>query len=215
MTTHDGIKGRIKSLYAITPTGLDTASLKRDVIAVLAGGVRLIQYRQKGKAYDLQALEARELNRLCAAYNANLIINDNVRLALEIDAAGVHLGCDDMSVADARRLLGANKIIGVSCYNQIALAEAAVAAGADYIAFGAFFSSQVKPDAVHADLAIIVQAKTKFHIPIVAIGGITLQNAPQLIHAGVDAIAVISDLFNAPDITAQARAFQQLFVEKT
>ena len=212
---HDGIKGRIKSLYAITPTGLDTASLKRDVVAVLAGGVRLLQYRQKGKAYDLQALEARELNRLCAAYNANLIINDNVRLALEIDAAGVHLGRDDMSVADARRLLGANKIIGVSCYNQIALAEAAVAAGADYIAFGAFFSSQVKPHAVHADLAIIVQAKTKFHIPIVAIGGITLQNAPQLIHAGADAIAVISDLFNAPDITAQARAFQQLFVEKT
>ena len=215
MTMHDGIKGRIKSLYAITPTGLDTASLKRDVVAVLAGGVRLLQYRQKGKAYDLQALEARELNRLCAAYNANLIINDNVRLALEIDAAGVHLGRDDMSVADARRLLGANKIIGVSCYNQIALAEAAVAAGADYIAFGAFFSSQVKPHAVHADLAIIVQAKTKFHIPIVAIGGITLQNAPQLIHAGADAIAVISDLFNAPDITAQARAFQQLFVEKT
>lgn len=184
------------------------------VAAALAGGVRLFQYRQKSQAGDIQVLQARELARLCTPYNATLIVNDNIPLALEIDAGGVHLGRDDMSVAEARRLLGHDKIIGVSCYNQMALAEAAVAASADYIAFGAFFSSRVKPDAVRADLALIEAAKKKFHIPIVAIGGISLQNAPQLIHAGANAVAVISDLFNAPDVTAQARAFQQLFVEK-
>ena len=111
-------------------------------------------------------------------------------------------------------IIGVEMIIGVSCYNQMALAEAAVAAGADYIAFGAFFRSQIKPDAVRAELALIVDAKKKFNIPIVAIGGISLQNAPQLIAAGADAVAVISDLFNAPNITAQANAFQQLFSEK-
>jgi thiamine-phosphate pyrophosphorylase len=207
-------RATVRGLYAITPDGVDPAALNAMVIAALEGGIKLIQYRQKNMAEPIQVAQARELNALCVSRNASLIINDNVELAQQIDAAGVHLGRDDMSVVEARRLLGARKIIGVSCYNQMELAEAAVAAGADYIAFGAFFTSQVKPDAVRAELALIIKAKEKFRIPVVAIGGISLKNAPQLINAGAAAVAVISDLFNAPDITTQAIAFQQLFSEK-
>ncbi len=204
----------IRGLYAITPDGVGPMALKTMVIAALEGGIRLIQYRQKNIAAPVQVTQARELNALCVSRNASLIINDNVELALQIDAAGVHLGRDDMSMIEARQLLGPHKIIGVSCYNEMALAEAAVAAGADYIAFGAFFPSQIKPHAVRAELALIIEAKKKFHVPIVAIGGISLKNAPQLINAGADAVAVISELFNTSDITAQAIAFQQLFSEK-
>jgi thiamine-phosphate pyrophosphorylase len=201
-------------LYAITPDGVDAKALVQMVSAALKGGARLIQYRQKNVGPRDQAVQARELNELCLASGASLIINDNVELAQQVNAAGVHLGRDDLSVIEARRELGTHKIIGVSCYNRMALAEAAIASGADYIAFGAFFPSQIKPDAVRAELALIAEAKKKFNIPIVAIGGISLQNAPQLIAAGADAVAVISDLFNAPNITAQANAFQQLFSEK-
>lgn len=204
----------LRGLYAITPDGVEFVTLARMVSAALMGGARLIQYRQKSVSPRDQAVQARELNELCLAAGASLIINDNVELAQQINAAGVHLGRDDMGVTDARRQLGKNKIIGVSCYNQIALAEAAAASGADYIAFGAFFPSQIKPDAARAGLALIADAKKKFNIPIVAIGGISLQNAPQLIAGGADAVAVISDLFSAIDITARANAFQQLFSEK-
>jgi thiamine-phosphate pyrophosphorylase len=208
------IGASLRGLYAITPDGVDAKALVRMVSAALKGGARLIQYRQKSAGPRDQAVQARELNELCAASGASLIINDNVELAQQINAAGVHLGRDDMNVIEARRQLGTNKIIGVSCYNQMALAEAAIGSSADYIAFGAFFPSQIKPHAVRAELALIVDAKKKFNIPIVAIGGISLQNAPQLIAAGADAIAVISDLFNASNITAQASAFQQLFSKK-
>ena len=204
----------LRGLYAITPDGLEFVTLARMVSAALMGGARLVQYRQKSVGPRDQAAQARELNELCLAAGASLIINDNVELAQQINAAGLHLGRDDMSVTEARRQLGTNKIIGISCYNQMALAEAAAASGADYIALGAFFPSQIKPDAARAEVALIADAKKKFNIPIVAIGGISLQNAPQLIAAGADAVAVISDLFSATDITARANAFQQLFSEK-
>lgn len=204
----------LRGLYAITPDGVEFVTLARMVSAALMGGARLVQYRQKSVSPRDQVVQARELNELCLAAGASLIINDNVELAQQINAAGVHLGRDDISVTEARRQLGTNKIIGASCYNQITLAEAAAASGADYIAYGAFFPSQIKPNAVRAEIALIVEAKKKFNIPIVAIGGISLQNAPQLIAAGADAVAVISDLFSAIDITARANAFQQLFSEK-
>jgi thiamine-phosphate pyrophosphorylase len=213
-TTNATTRAAIRGLYAITPDGADTVALKAMVTAALAGGTKLVQYRQKNVAAHIQVAQAFELNAICVSQNASLIINDNAELAQKIDAAGVHLGREDMSVTKARQLLGAHKIVGVSCYNQMALAEAAVAVGADYIAFGAFFPSQIKPDAVRAELALIIEAKKRFRVPVVAIGGISLKNAPQLINAGADAVAVISDLFNAPDITAQAIAFQQLFLEK-
>ncbi len=204
----------IKGLYAITPECTSTAELIRKAAAALAGGVKLIQYRQKSQFPDIQVLQAHELSKLCSAQKVSLIINDNVELAIMVEAAGVHLGRDDNDLNVARSLLGKEKIIGISCYDQLQLAETAASAGADYVAFGAFFSSAVKPDAVRADLAMIHAAKKKFRVPIVAIGGISLQNAPQLLSAGADSIAVISDLFNAPDITAQAFAFQQLFASQ-
>jgi thiamine-phosphate pyrophosphorylase len=201
----------IRGLYAITPECASTAELIRKVAAALAGGVKVIQYRQKNQFADVQVLQAHELSKLCSAQNALLIINDNIELAIMVDAAGVHLGRNDMGLIAARGLLGKQKIIGISCYDQMQLAETAASAGADYIAFGAFFWSAVKPAAVRADHAMIHAAKKKFNLPIVAIGGISLQNAPTLLSAGADAVAVISDLFNAPDITAKAFAFQQLF----
>jgi len=201
----------ISGLYAITPECASTAVLVRKVAAALAGGVKVIQYRQKNQFADVQVSQAHELRKLCSTQNALLIINDNIELAIMVDAAGVHLGRNDMGLMEARGLLGEQKIIGISCYDQMQLAEIAASGGADYIAFGAFFSSAVKPDAVRADRAMIHAAKKKFNLPIVAIGGISLQNAPTLLSAGADAVAVISDLFNAPDITAQAFAFQQLF----
>jgi thiamine-phosphate pyrophosphorylase len=208
------VSNSLRGLYAITPDVTNFAALLTMVSAVLQGGVKLIQYRQKNAPLLEQSRQAREINALCVGAGAALIINDNVELAQQIDAAGVHLGRDDMRLGEARNILGPHKIIGVSCYNQLALAENAVAAGADYVAFGAFFPSQIKPNAVRAELALIIEAKKKFATPIVAIGGITLQNAPQLIAAGVDAVAVISDLFSAPDITARAIAFQNLFPEE-
>ncbi len=204
----------IRGLYAITPECASTAELIRKVAAALAGGVKVVQYRQKNQSADNQVLQAHELNKLCSAQNALLIINDNIELAIRVDAAGVHLGRDDVGLTEARGLLGKQKIIGISCYDQMPLAETAVSAGADYIAFGAFFLSAVKPHAVRADLAMVRTAKKQFSVPIVAIGGISLQNAAPLLSAGADAVAVISDLFNAPDITAHAFAFQQLFAEK-
>lgn len=214
VATNATTRAAIRGLYAITPDGADTATLKAIVMAALAGATKLVQYRQKNIATHIQVAQAFELNAICVSQNASLIINDNAELAKKIDAAGVHLGREDMGVAKARQLLGPHKIIGVSCYNQMALAEAAVAAGVDYIAFGAFFPSQIKPHAVRAELALIIEAKKRFRVPVIAIGGISLKNAPQLINAGADAVAVISDLFNAPDITAQAIAFQKLFPEK-
>jgi thiamine-phosphate pyrophosphorylase len=213
-TSAVSVRNSLRGLYAITPDETNFAALLAMVSAALKGGVKIVQYRQKNLAPVDQGSQARKINKLCVDAGAALIINDNVELAQQIDAAGVHLGRDDMHLSEARSILGSHKIIGVSCYDQLALAEEAVASGADYIAFGAFFPSQIKPNAVRAELTLIIEARKKFATPIVAIGGITLQNAPQLIAAGVDAVAVISDLSNAPDIAARAIAFQNLFPEE-
>ncbi len=213
------VRGPVHGLYAITPEssslGQSTAELVRACEAVLVGGASVLQYRQKllntADKYSL----ARELKALCDSHQAQLIINDDVALAQTIDASGVHLGRDDIAVARARQILGSHKIIGVSCYNQLRLADAAIRHGADYIAFGSFFSSRVKPMAVHADLAIIPAARILLqkspNVSLVAIGGITLDNVDSLIALGVDAVAVISDLFGAADVTHQARSYCNQF----
>ena len=135
-----------------------------------------------------------------------------VELALAVDAEGVHLGAEDADIGFARaRLLGSGKIIGASCYNRPPLAFEAVAMGADYVAFGAFFPSEVKPGAARADLAMLRNARARLTVPVVAIGGITLENAPQLVAAGADAVAVISAVFSAQDIAQAARQFSNLF----
>jgi len=140
-----------------------------------------------------------------------LVINDDLALALEIDADGAHLGRDDGDLAGARKALGPARILGASCYGEWARAEAAVAAGVDYVAFGAMFPSSTKPQAPLAPLEMLTRAKAEFGLPVAAIGGITLDNAPLLIAAGADLPAVISDVFSAPDPAARAAAYAGLF----
>ncbi len=200
----------ISGLYAITPDLADTAVLLAKTQAALAGGARLLQYRNKTADENLRREQAAALRELCRRYGAMLIINDHVELAREIDADGVHVGADDAGVAAARTRLGHSKIIGATCYNDLQRALAAAAQGADYVAFGSFFASSVKPGAVRAPLALLQQARRQVTVPVVAIGGITLDNAAGLIDAGANAVAVISALFAAPDVEVAARKFCQL-----
>ncbi len=201
----------IAGLYAITPDLADTDDLLRRVRAALTGGARVLQYRNKTASAALRREQAQALQQLCREFEVPLIINDHLDLALAVDAAGLHLGGDDGDIAAARAQLGPGKLLGVSCYDRIELAQKALAAGADHIAFGSFFASSVKPDAVRPPLDLITRAKKQFRLPVVGIGGITPHNAPQLIAAGVDALAVISAVFTAPDVAAAAREFQDLF----
>jgi thiamine-phosphate pyrophosphorylase len=204
-------KPGIKGLYAITPDIADTEELLRDVRLALRGGARVLQYRNKIAGAPLMLTQALALRQLANEFRATFIVNDDAQLAVQVDADGVHLGSDDGSIAAARALLGGTRIIGASCYNRLSLALEAVRQGADYVAFGAFFPSAVKPDAVKADVALLQAARQDPGVPIVTIGGITQQNAPVLIDAGADAVAVISALWNAPDIEASARGFSTLF----
>lgn len=201
----------IGGLYAITPDLADTDDLLLRVREALIGGARVLQYRNKTAPAALRLEQAQALQPLCREFRVPLIINDHLDLALAVDAAGLHLGGDDGDIAAARARLGPGKLLGASCYDRIELAQKAVAAGADHIAFGSFFASSVKPGAVRPPLDLISRAKKQFRLPVVAIGGITPQNAPQLIAVGVDAIAVISAVFTAPDIAAAARQFRTLF----
>ena len=205
----------IGGLYAITRETDDTAQLLREVSAALNGGASVVQYRDKSGDAARQHEQASELLLLCQRHTVPLIINDSLRLADLIGANGVHLGRDDGAVREARIILGAQRIIGVSCYQSLELALAAQVAGADYVAFGSFYPSATKPDAPHADLVLLQQARGVLQLPIVAIGGITPDNAESLIDAGADAIAVINALFGAPDIQATARRFAELFIAET
>jgi thiamine-phosphate pyrophosphorylase len=200
----------ISGLYAITPDELDTAALLYKVRLALLGGAGVLQYRNKIADASLRAEQAGALRRLTREFGVPLIINDDAALARHVEADGVHLGGEDGSVAEARALLGDAGIIGVSCYNRLPLAQEAVQQGADYAAFGAFFPSGVKPEAIAATPELLRQARHELNVPIVAIGGITVQNGVQLIEAGADALAVISAVFAAPDIQDAARQFADL-----
>lgn len=203
---------KIKGLYAVTPDLEDTALLVRQVDAALQGGVSVLQYRNKTASYALKREQATELMWLCEERGVPFIINDHVLLCVELDADGVHLGGTDGEITAARRLLGARKLIGASCYNRLDLAEQAKAQGADYLAFGACFDSGTKPAAVRAPLEIFSEAEP-LGLPKVAIGGITAENAPSAIRAGADSIAVIGALWTAPDIRQAAQTFTQLFTQ--
>ena len=207
MKARPGING----LYAITPDILDTNELLRVVRLALHGGARVLQYRNKSADAALKLAQAQALCQLARKFKTTFIVNDDAQLAAQVEADGVHLGGEDGSLAAARTLLGSSKIIGVSCYNRLSLAHEAVRQGADYVAFGAFFSSSVKPEAVKADVALLQAAHRELDVPIVAIGGITQQNAATLIDAGASAVAVITALWNAPDIEASAHGFSKLF----
>lgn len=192
---------KLRGLYAITPEG---PGLKEKVRAALEGGIALLQYRRKGEA---SLDEAREILQLARAHRVPMIVNDDLELALEIGADGVHLGREDGDLAGARRRLG-GKLLGASCYDDPGRARAAVRTGVDYLAFGSVFPSPTKPHAVRAPLSLF---GNKLGVPLCAIGGITLANAPQVVAAGADMVAVISDLFDAPDIAARAREYARLF----
>jgi thiamine-phosphate pyrophosphorylase len=202
---------RIRGLYAVTPDERDTAVLAAKVRAALAGGATLVQYRNKAVDSATRREQAITLLQICRVREVPLIINDDLRLALDIDADGVHLGEDDGSLEAARARLATDKIVGASCYDRLPLARAAQRSGASYVAFGSFFSSNVKPAAVCAPLQLLRDAKASMAIPVVAIGGITAVNAPQLVAAGADCIAVISALFAAGDVEAAARQFVRVF----
>ncbi len=202
----------IHGLYAITPDCADTKDLLRRVRLALAGGARVLQYRNKSANTALRLTQAIALRELTRELGVAFIVNDDAQLAARVRADGVHLGAADGDIAAARLTLGAHKIIGVSCYDRLSSARTAVGAGADYVAFGAFFPSDVKPDAVLADIELLRQARAELVVPLVAIGGITLHNGAQLVQAGADALAVISALFNAADIADTSQEFSQFFI---
>lgn len=201
----------VNGLYAITPDVPDTVKLVTMTQRVLEGGARTVQYRNKIVNIALRLEQARLLAHLCRKFNVPLIVNDHPDLAVEIGAHGVHLGRGDVSITEARRKLGPGKIIGVSCYDRLTLAEEAECQGADYVAFGAFFASITKPGAAAAPIDLLLHAKRKLHIPVVAIGGITATNATKLIGPGADAVAVSNALFGARDIRSAAEKFSRLF----
>lgn len=208
------MSGRLRGLYAITDGTADTAALVHKVSLALAGGARIIQYRDKHSDDEQRREQARSLTGLCRAANVPLIINDDVDLALASGADGVHLGGDDDAIAAARRVLGKERLIGASCYNRIDLARAAVADGADYVAFGSFFASPTKPNAVRATPELLRAARAELQVPLVAIGGISPENAALLVSAGADMLAVISAVFSAPDIESAARSFAAEFASR-
>ncbi|TCK19411.1 thiamine-phosphate diphosphorylase [Thiogranum longum] len=202
----------LRGLYVITDAGLQTpARLVPGVRQAIEGGAVLVQYRDKSNDPARREQQASELVELCNAQNAKLIINDDVALAAKVGAHGVHLGRDDLTIGRAREQLGKKALIGISCYNQWPLAQQAAEAGADYVAFGRFFVSQTKPDAVQATPALLTQARRELDIPVAAIGGITADNGAALIEAGADLLAVVRDVFAATDVRAAAQRYQALF----
>ena len=205
------MRSLLRGLYGITPQRLldDDRRLTDAVTAALEGGMRLLQYRAKMRSPTDRLRQAGLLKRLCADHDALFIVNDDLDLALASGADGVHLGEQDGSVAEARTRLGDGAIIGASCYNRIDLAEVAAASGASYLAFGRFFPSLSKPQAVQAEPSLLQSARERFDLPLCAIGGITPANAGVLVAAGADLIAVIEGLFGRPDIGAAAGHFSR------
>ena len=205
----------LRGLYAITPGGLADEHLIERVGAALRGGTRVVQYRDKQRDVTQQTEIARHLRALCHRHDARLIVNDNLQLALDVDADGVHLGGTDGDLAAARRALGPTKLLGASCYADFELARQAAAAGADYVAFGAAYRSPTKPDAPLAPHALFARCRAELNVASCAIGGITAANGGALVAAGADLLAVISDLFEASDVAERASDFTQLFSGET
>jgi thiamine-phosphate pyrophosphorylase len=203
-------KQPLRGLYLITDEALIPQSQFSTVVEqALRGGARIIQYRDKSANNFKRLQQATELKKLCRDYHAVLIINDDIKLALQIDADGIHIGSQDTTPGDARKLLG-NKIIGVSCYNRFDMAVDAAKNGADYLAFGSFFASSTKPDAVRADTPLILRAKTELHLPVCAIGGITVDNVTPLIQSGADMVAVITDILASNNIESRCKQYANL-----
>ena len=202
----------LRGLYAVTDPGLVAReTLPEAVAAAIRGGARVVQYRDKTATEAERVGTARLLAEICRRAGVLFIVNDDPGLAAKVGADGVHLGREDAALEEARALLGAEAIIGVSCYADLDRARRAATSGADYVAFGRFFPSRTKPDAVPAHPELLGQAKKELGLPVVAIGGITPENGAALLVAGADMLAVVHGLFGQPDIEAAARRFTRLF----
>jgi thiamine-phosphate pyrophosphorylase len=201
----------LRGLYLVTPDTADSRALLEGVECALRGRPALLQYRSKQPDATLQSEQAQAVAKLCRQAGVRFIVNDSLELAQATGADGVHLGRDDGDLRTAREVLGSGRILGVTCYNEWSRAQEAVAAGADYVAFGAVFASPTKPAAVHAPLELLARARHELRVPVAAIGGITLANAPMAVAAGADLLAVISDVFDDPDPGARAAAYRAIF----
>lgn len=202
----------IQGLYAITDQHLIASKkFKAHVRQALEGGAKVIQYRDKSQQHQLRFEQASSLVALCKEFDAVSIINDDVELAKAVNADGVHIGEDDDELSYARAQLGPKKIIGVSCYANLALAQQAVNDSANYVAFGSIFASLTKPKAPVAGLDILQQAKQKINVPVVAIGGITLDNLSHVLTAGADSVAIVSGVFASENVSAAAQHYANAF----
>lgn len=202
----------VRGLYAITDAGgQGPEALVARVEPVLAAGARVLQYRDKSSDAERRYREALALVQACRKHDVLFIVNDDIDLAEACGAGGVHLGQDDGSITEARRRLGSDAVIGVSCYASLERAQRMQDAGADYLAFGAVYPSTTKPAAAHADATLLREARARFSLPLVAIGGITAANAAEVVAAGIDAVAVIQGLFGASDPALEAQRIAALF----
>ena len=201
----------IKGLYAITPDSADLNTLIQKTQWAIEGGAFMVQYRSKILNRDVKMQQCAAILRLCREYEIPCIVNDDVDMCRILEADGVHLGEKDDNIAEVRHILGENAIIGSSCYDQLDRAKSAQKEGASYVAFGAMFPTSTKPNAPRATLALLKEAKREIQIPIVAIGGITVNNAHDVIKTGIDAIAVITSLYDAKTIKETAETFVKMF----
>jgi thiamine-phosphate pyrophosphorylase len=202
---------RLHGVYTITDPVLCGEHLIDNVLAAIQGGIRILQYRNKLASPATQHEEATKLLTLCQQHDVLFIINDDVDLAFEVDADGVHLGQKDRILPEARQQLGNEKIIGISCNNRFDYALTAQREGADYVAFGRFFNSMTKPQAPQAEINLLQRAKYELHLPVVAIGGIIPDNGRSLIEAGADMLAVIHGIFGQADIHLAAQRYTEMF----
>lgn len=201
----------IRGLYAITPDSVDLKTLIHKTQLAIQGGAFMVQYRSKIQDHAVKMQQCDAILRLCRDHNVPCIVNDDVEMCRILKADGVHLGEKDDNIAEVRHILGDDAIIGSSCYNQLDRAKIAQKEGATYVAFGAMFPTSTKPHAPRPTLALLKEAKREIQIPVVAIGGITVNNAQDVIEAGVDAIAVITSLYESKTIKETAEAFTKMF----
>ena len=210
---------KLTGLYAITNENLMPENQFLNMAkTALSSGVSVLQYRDKSTDQKKRQYQASKLKELCDLHDVIFIINDDIKLAKLVDADGIHIGKDDHSILEAKKQIGEDKIIGVSCYNQLSLATDAIKNGADYIAFGSFFGSSIKPDAPHANVELITSIKSQYRTPVCCIGGITTKNHQPLLDAGTDMLAIISDIFSHTDdarISHQCTQFKNAFTHKT
>ena len=215
MTTQREHANKLKGLYAITDENLISENdFEQKIETALLGGARIIQYRDKSTNQKKRLHQAKTLHLLCEQHQALCLINDDIDLAKAVNAHGVHLGKNDKPISQARKILGENAIIGISCYDDISLAIIAEQNSADYVAFGAIFSSPTKQNAKVSGLEILSTAKQQLTLPVCAIGGITQDNIAQVIQHGADMTAVISSVFSSSDTLQSTKELNHYFLSQ-